>query len=317
MCPSSSPSSCTSYAGSCVDRPSDYPKTATEWDYLAVPIAQDVGGSWSDINSICVDRGLQLCSSGNFCTDRIPPSGIDIPDGDSWIAVGDAENEWFTFRRGWGDRICKTHTEVAGSKPGWGTTTCTGSACAMRRGGICCGTCSSSSCDASGAITNGAPGSGCTSTLADGATCTPTCNSGYTLSGSRSCSSGTLTDTAVCNPDPSPSSPYDFTDCCGTKLKHWFDFSDTSVYGSSEVTKISGFTDKMGNSASTPMNGNVQYKSDVQNGLGAMFTRHEAHRCCSSALRLVARTLRCIVASRVVCQQSCDRGCWYRRWGRE
>ena len=233
MCPSSSPSSCTSYAGSCVDRPSDYPKTAIEWDYLAVPIAQDVGGSWSDINSICVDRGLQLCSSGNFCTDRIPPSGIDIPDGDSWIAVGDSENEWFTFRRGWGDRICKTHTEVAGSKPGWGTSTCTGSACAMRRGGICCGTCSSSSCDASGAITNGAPGSGCTSTLADGATCTPTCNTGYTLSGSRSCSSGTLTDTAVCNPDPSPSSPYDFTDCCGTKLKHWFDFSDTSVYGTS------------------------------------------------------------------------------------
>ena len=52
--------------------------------------------------------------SQNFCTDRVPPSAIDIPDNDSWIAVGDSENEWFTFRRGWGDRICKTHTEVAG-----------------------------------------------------------------------------------------------------------------------------------------------------------------------------------------------------------
>ena len=56
-------------------------------------------------------------------------------------------------------------------------------------------------CDASGTIANGAPGSGCTSTLADGASCTPTCNSGYTLSGTRSCTDGTLTDTAVCNPN--------------------------------------------------------------------------------------------------------------------
>ena len=67
----------------------------------------------------------------------------------------------------------------------------------------------SASCDASGAISNGAPGSACSSTLADGATCSPTCNSGYTLSGQRSCSAGTLTDTAVCNPcllytSPSP-----------------------------------------------------------------------------------------------------------------
>ena len=43
-----------------------------------------------------------------------------------------------------------------------------------------------SPCDASGAIANGAPGSGCTSTLADGTTCAPTCDSGYTLSGTRS-----------------------------------------------------------------------------------------------------------------------------------
>ena len=102
-----------------------------------------------------------------------------------------------------------------------------------------------------------------------------TCNSGYTLSGSRSCSSGTLTDTAVCNPDPSPSSPYDFTDCCGTKLKHWFDFSDTSVYGSSEVTKISGFTDKMGNAAGNTVNGDVQYKVNVQNGLNAIYANEQ------------------------------------------
>jgi alpha-tubulin suppressor-like RCC1 family protein len=52
-------------------------------------------------------------------------------------------------------------------------------------------------CVASGVITNGAA-SPCTSSLAVGASCTPTCNSGYTLSGTRSCSAGTLTDTAAC-----------------------------------------------------------------------------------------------------------------------
>jgi surface protein len=61
-------------------------------------------------------------------------------------------------------------------------------------------------CDASTAPTNGAVGT-CTSSLASGSTCQPTCNTGYTLSGSRSCSSGTLTDTVACKADsPAPSS---------------------------------------------------------------------------------------------------------------
>jgi hypothetical protein len=63
-----------------------------------------------------------------------------------------------------------------------------------------------SSCDASTAPTNGAVGT-CTSSLASGSTCQPTCNSGYTVSGSRSCSAGTLTDTVACKADsPAPSS---------------------------------------------------------------------------------------------------------------
>jgi hypothetical protein len=169
---------------------------------------------------------MTLCTSGNFCTSRDPPTGIDIPLHDSWIAVGDSENEWFTFRRGWGDRICKTHTEVAGSKPGWGTSSFTGITGDQYRAGICCGTCSISS-------PSPPPSS------------------------------------------PSPSSPssssYDFSGCCGSKFKHWYDFSDSGYYGSSEVAKISGFEDKMGNAASKTVNGNVQYKVDVQNGLNAIY----------------------------------------------
>ena len=59
----------------------------------------------------------------------------------------------------------------------------------------------SNPCDASALATNGAVGD-CTISLASGSSCTPSCDSGYTLSGTRSCSGGTLTDTAVCNPNP-------------------------------------------------------------------------------------------------------------------
>jgi len=148
LCTSSSTSSCTSSSASCVNRAADYPKTATEWDYLSVPpivsgVTQVNAGSWSDINQVCVDRGLQLCQSDQFCTDRVPPAGIDISQHDSWIAVGDSENEWLTFRRGWGDRICKTHTQIAGSKPDWGNSSSTYTSGDMYRAGICCGNCSS------------------------------------------------------------------------------------------------------------------------------------------------------------------------------
>jgi hypothetical protein len=57
---------------------------------------------------------------------------------------------------------------------------------------------SGSSCNASGSISNGTIGN-CTSTLVDGATCYPICNSGYTLSGNRTCSNSKVTDTAKCN----------------------------------------------------------------------------------------------------------------------
>ena len=47
-------------------------------------------------------------------------------------------------------------------------------------------------CDASGAPSNGGVGD-CADSLASGSTCQPTCNSGYTVSGTSSCSAGTLT----------------------------------------------------------------------------------------------------------------------------
>ena len=59
-------------------------------------------------------------------------------------------------------------------------------------GTLTAATCSAASCDASTAPTNGGAGD-CTNSLASGSACQPTCNSNYTISGTSSCSLGTLT----------------------------------------------------------------------------------------------------------------------------
>jgi hypothetical protein len=53
-------------------------------------------------------------------------------------------------------------------------------------------------CDASAAITNG-QATPCTSSLASGSSCTPTCDSGYTVTGTRTCYRGMLTGAVKCN----------------------------------------------------------------------------------------------------------------------
>ena len=59
-------------------------------------------------------------------------------------------------------------------------------------------------CDASAAPVNGGVGD-CTNSLASGSTCQPTCDTGYTVSGTSSCSFGVVT-TAMCEPNPCTSS---------------------------------------------------------------------------------------------------------------
>merc|ERR1712205_64593 len=67
-------------------------------------------------------------------------------------------------------------------------------------GTLTAATCSANPCDASAAPANGDVGD-CTSTLASGSTCQPTCNVGYTVSGTSSCTLGTLT-AATCSANP-------------------------------------------------------------------------------------------------------------------
>jgi len=57
-----------------------------------------------------------MCPSGQ------PLSNFDTFGGaDNWMAVGDRDNEWVTYNRA-GGRLCKTHTQVAGTTPGWGSS---------------------------------------------------------------------------------------------------------------------------------------------------------------------------------------------------
>ena len=89
-------------------------------------------------------------------------------------------------------------------------------------------------CDASGAPSNGGVGD-CTDSLASGSTCQPTCNSGYTVSGTSSCSAGTLT-MATCAAtvvSTSASASYWNEDTSVGSLKDWY-----SITSSSDGTKL-------------------------------------------------------------------------------
>ena len=56
---------------------------------------------------------------------------------------------------------------------------------------------------------------------------------------------------------------------------HWFDFSDTDEYGSTELAAMTKFMDKMGGASSMTINSNVQYKLNVQNGLNAIYANEQ------------------------------------------
>lgn len=75
--------------------------------------------TYSDAEMVCQQKGLRLCNSDELCSGRTPNTNLDIfGANDNWIAVGDRKDEWLTYNRE-GDRVCKTHTQVAGGTPGW------------------------------------------------------------------------------------------------------------------------------------------------------------------------------------------------------
>jgi len=87
---------------------------------------QSKGGSSSALTyarakQLCSSQGQRLCSAAELCRNGRPRPGLDkFGRTDNWIAVNNAPNEWITFTRAH-NRLCKTHTQIAGSTPAWGT----------------------------------------------------------------------------------------------------------------------------------------------------------------------------------------------------
>ena len=78
--------------------------------------------TWAEMNQFCSDKGKRLCNSKEMCPGNIPITNMNIFGGvDNWMAVSDRQNEWVTYAT-FENRLCKTHTEVAGGTPGWGTS---------------------------------------------------------------------------------------------------------------------------------------------------------------------------------------------------
>ena len=87
---------------------------------------ESIGGSTSALTydraaQLCSIQGQRLCSAAELCPNGQPRAGLDkFGATDNWIAVDNSPNEWVTFNRA-GNRLCKTHTQVAGTTPSWGT----------------------------------------------------------------------------------------------------------------------------------------------------------------------------------------------------
>jgi len=89
--------------------------------------------TYNELKSMCEDKGMRLCQSTEICDSKtrevIQPELTTSFPTDNWIAVADKSNEWLTLatQQQIPGRYCKTHTEVAGSTPGWGSSNAPGS----------------------------------------------------------------------------------------------------------------------------------------------------------------------------------------------
>jgi hypothetical protein len=93
---------------------------AETWDSINAP--NTAANTWDEMNQVCESKGKRLCSSKELCPSNQPITNLNTFGGaDNWTAVNDKQNEWLTYAT-FDNRLCKTHTQVAGGVPGWGTT---------------------------------------------------------------------------------------------------------------------------------------------------------------------------------------------------
>ena len=97
-------------------------------DFDVIIPAGQPAKTYDELKSICENKGMRLCQSTEICDDTtrevIQPELTTSFPTDNWIAVADKPNEWLTLAtpQQIPGRYCKTHTEVAGSTPSWGSS---------------------------------------------------------------------------------------------------------------------------------------------------------------------------------------------------
>lgn len=91
-------------------------ETCTPPDYNRLPNAP-----WDGASMACEAQGMRLCTQDQLCEGGQPLAGI--PSGDVWAAVrdGDRRNAWISVGSAYPDRLCRTHADVTGEEPYWGT----------------------------------------------------------------------------------------------------------------------------------------------------------------------------------------------------
>ena len=107
-------------------------KTAEGDDFdVHIPANQSTK-TYDQLKAVCESKGKRLCQSTEICDMQKrevtnPSLTATFPE-DNWIAVGDKPNEWLTLNN-YGNRYCKTHSEVTQSEGGnaylpvWGSQT--------------------------------------------------------------------------------------------------------------------------------------------------------------------------------------------------
>jgi hypothetical protein len=73
------------------------------------------------MQALCTSKGMKLCNNADLCIGGAPLANLNTFAGDNWIATGDSIDSWLTYNSA-DNRKCKTHVQVAGAPPAWGTT---------------------------------------------------------------------------------------------------------------------------------------------------------------------------------------------------
>jgi glycoprotein-N-acetylgalactosamine 3-beta-galactosyltransferase len=76
---------------------------------------------WCDAHAYCIAQGKQLCSNKDLCPEGIrKPPRHGVQKLDRFTPTRDELNTWLYVGDTFSERLCGTHEDCCGAKPGWG-----------------------------------------------------------------------------------------------------------------------------------------------------------------------------------------------------